>query len=476
MKSRILFGICVFLSINLCGQQPGQKYHLTLDTFLLKDVTVSSTIPLDNRQIEKFYKTNNFSTIDNLTAHLDGVSLIKRGAYAMEPQMNGFSGGQLNLTIDGMKMFGACTDKMDPITSYLEPANLKTITLEHGTNGGLHGNNIGGSIDMALKDPENRGMHPFGSTVSFGYESASNSRNILVSTGYSRNKWAWGLNGVYRKNDNYRAGNGELINFSQFEKSNIHSVLKFSPDSISAFRTDLLYDLALNVGYPALPMDVSRARAALFALEYQLKKPGYNLKAKIYYNSVYHVMDDSRRDSLFFPENKTTGKRDSVIMRMDMPGWSNTFGSYVEGEISLDAKNRLTFKADNYVNASLAEMTMYMHFTGQPPEPPMYLQTWPDMTRSVTGLYLSNTTSFSRKFSLTVNGRIDYNTDKFKSSVAREQFSVFNYDLAPRYNKPTKGFNVAGRYRILKPVLFTVETGFSERIPTLSETVRVLSL
>ncbi len=432
-------------------------------------MTVSSTIPLDNRQIEKFYRTNYFSTIDNLTGHLDGVSLIKRGAYAMEPQMNGFSAGQLNITIDGMKMFGACTDKMDPVTSYLEPANLKTITLEHGTNGSLHGNNIGGSIDLALREPECHGSRPFSSSYSFGYESVSNSRNMLVSAGYAKNKWAWGLNGVARKNDNYSDGSGRRVNFSQFGKYNIHSALKFSPDSVSSFRADVLWDLALNVGYPALPMDVSKARAGLFALEYQRQKRNYNLKAKIYYNSVYHVMDDSKRDSLFFLDNEVNGTRDSVIMRMDMPGWSNTFGSYVQIVADLNNRNRLTLKADNYINGSLAEMVMHMHFTGEPVEPPMYLQTWPDLVRNVSGLYLSNTTTFSKKLSLTLNGRLDFNLDKLRSSVAAEQFSVFNYSLASKFGQLTKGINLVAQYRIFKPLFLSVQTGWSERMPTVSE-------
>ena len=461
--------IVLALPPKIYGQTDLVKYKLTVDTILLKDVTVSSTIPLDNRQIEKFYRTNYFSTIDNLTGHLDGVSLIKRGAYAMEPQMNGFSAGQLNITIDGMKMFGACTDKMDPVTSYLEPVNLKTITLEHGTNGNLHGNNIGGSIDLALKEPECHGNRPFSSSYSFGYESVSNSRNILVSAGYAKNRWAWGLNGVYRKNDLYRAGNGKTINFSQFGKYNLHTALKFSPDSISAFRADMLWDLARDVGYPALPMDVSRARAVLFALEYQRQKKNYSLKAKVYYNSVYHLMDDSKRDSLFFLNNEDNTTRDSVIMRMDMPGWSNTFGSYVQIVADLNSRNRLTIKADNYVNASLAEMVMHMHFIGEPQEPPMYLQTWPDLTRNVSGLYLSNTTMFTRNFSITFNGRLDYNLDKLRSSVAAEQFSVFNYRLGPKYSKLTKGINLTAQYRIFKPLLLSVQTGWSERMPTVSE-------
>ncbi len=469
MKFIKILLIDLFLPVALCSQQPEVKYKLTLDTVLLKDVTISYTVPLNNGQIEKFYRTNYFSTIDNLTEHLDGISLIKRGAYAMEPQLNGFSGGQLNITIDGMKMFGACTDKMDPITSYLEPANLKTVTLDHGTNGSLHGNNIGGSIDLALQEPEMASSQRLRSTLSFGYESISYSRNILISSGYTKNKWAWGLNGVYRKNDLYRDGHGDKINHSQFEKYNIHSVVKYSADSISSFRADMLWDLATNVGYPALPMDVSRARAALVALEYQRNKNAYNLKSKIYYNSVYHVMDDSARDSLFFINNEATGSRDPVIMRMDMPGWSNTFGAYIQALINLNNKNKLTVKADNYINSSLAEMTMHMHFPGRPPEPPMYLQTWPDLLRSVSGLYISNTTRFSREFFLSVNGRLDYNTDFLQSSVAEAQFSVFNYTLAHNYRKVTKGLNLTAQYKVVRPVLLSVQAGISERMPTLSE-------
>jgi iron complex outermembrane receptor protein len=97
-------------------------------------------------------------------------------------------------------------------------------------------------------------------------------------------------------------------------------------------------------------------------------------------------MDDSKRDSLFFLYDEVNKTRDSVIMRMDMPGWSNTFGSYIQIVADLNNRNRLTLKADNYVNASLAEMVMHMHFIGEPQEPPMYLK--PGLTtRTVSGLY-----------------------------------------------------------------------------------------
>ena len=470
MKKYILLIIILRLSMTLAAQQNGKKPGCNcLDTIKLKEVTVSCVIPLNNKQVENFYKTNYFSTIDNLMGHLEGISLIKRGSYAMEPEMNGFSAGQLNITISGMKMFGACTDKMDPVTSYIEPANLKSITLEHGTNAGLYGNNIGGSIDMGLQEPNTKSNHPFYSDLSVGYESVSNSRNVLLSTGYTKNKWEWGLNGVYRKSDPYKDGLGNTIRFSQFEKYNIHSVVRYLPDSINTLKADVLYDQANNVGYPALPMDVSKARASIFALEYQRIQRSYNIKAKVYYNSVYHVMDDSHRDSLFFIQNKTTGKTDSVIMRMDMPGRSNTFGSFMVASFNLNEKNKLTIKADNYINSSLAEMTMHMHFVGKPLESPMYLQTWPDIVRNVTGLYIQNTTAINDKIFLTLNGRMDYSLDNLQTEVANQEFSVFKYNLPRKFEKFTKSVNLSIQYFISQPLRFTFQTGYSERIPTITE-------
>jgi iron complex outermembrane recepter protein len=455
--------------MNMSAQQKERKEENVKDTIKLKEVTVSCVVPLNNKQVENFYKTNYFSTIDNLTSHLEGMSLIKRGSYAMEPQLNGFSGGQLNVTINGMKMFGACTDKMDPVTSYIEPNNLKSITLEHGTNAGLSGNNIGGSIDMALQEPDTKSAHSFYTGLSFGYESVSNGRNVLLSTGYIQHKWQWGLNGVYRKNDSYKDGLGETVRYSQFEKYNIHSVLKYLPDSLTTFKADVLYDMASNIGYPALPMDVSKARASIFSVEYQHNTSAYKLKAKIYYNSVFHVMDDSHRDSLFFIQDKISGKTDSVIMRMDMPGRSNTFGSYVLLNFNLNDKNRVTLKADNYINSSLAEMTMHMHFVGQAAESPMYLQTWPDIVRNVTGLYIQNTTSVSNNFFMTLNGRMDYALNMLQSDVANQQFSVFNYNLSRKSQKLTKSANLLLQYFISQPIQFTLQTGYSERIPTITE-------
>ena len=467
MLKNLFFFLFIFVAISSTAQEIKLKSD-TRDTVKLQEVLVTVSLPLNNNDVVDFYRTNQFSTLDNITARLDCMSLIKRGAYALEPQVNGFSGGQLNVTIDGMRMFGACTDKMDPITSYIEPTNLKKITVKQGTSSCQTGCNIGGAVDMTLLEPENDSTKTHFSSVAVGYESISQGKNLLVSLGLGKNKWNWLIDGVYRKNENYSDGNNRIVPFSQFEKINIHSAVKYNPDKISSFKADALFDLAHNVGYPALPMDVSLAQAMLFAVEYQ-RKTTTELKAKIYFNQVVHIMDDSKRDSLYLLKNKPVGKSDSVYMRMDMPGKSSTLGAYVQLIIPWNEKNKLTLKADNYTNNSIAEMTMHMRYVGSSPETPMYMQTWPAMLRNVSGIFIENSTYLSDKLSLVANGRIDYNIDNLQSKYGQEQFSVFNYSLPKTQSKLVKSLNVSAQYRFSKSISLIASTGYAERMPTIGE-------
>lgn len=435
------------------------------DTVLLRQVNVFATFALTNNDLVDFYRTNHFSTLDNINARLSGMSLIKRGAYALEPQLNGFSAGQINVTIDGMKMFGACTDKMDPITSYIEPTNLKSIAISQGANGAINGSTIGGTIDFSLIEPTANGME--GSVIGVGYETVSNGKTLLFSTGRKVNKWGYGIEGVYRKNENYRSGNRALIPFSQFQKINLHGSVLYRLNADNSLKADVLYDHGSNIGYPALPMDVSSARASLFALEY--KKSGkVAIKSKLYWNSVTHIMDDSQRDSLFILKNKPVGKSDSVYMRMDMPGVSKTLGAYLQAKIPTSKSSFLTLKAENYTNYSLAEMTMHMRFLHAKPEAPMYLQTWPEMIRNVCGLFIEEKWVLS-KWQIAWNGRLDYSADFLLSEDGKNQFSVFNYDVKEQQNRVAKSTNLSLSYAISKQLATDISFGFGERIPTISE-------
>ena len=245
-------------------------------------------------------------------------------------------------------------------------------------------------------------------------------------------------------------------------------VIQYSASEISHFKADLLYDEARNVGYPALPMDVSLARATLIALEYR-RNGRTQFKGKAYWNTIHHVMDDSTRDSLYLLNNSLGSKSDSVYMRMDMPGRSSTLGVYLQVVIPWNDHNQLTLKADNYTNQSIAEMIMHMRYAGFPAESPMYMQTWPEMLRNVSGIFVQNSTLISPKATFMFNGRIDYNIDQLQSKYGQQQFSVFNYSLEKTQSRFLKSMNMSLQYRFVKSLSVVATAGYAERMPTIGE-------
>jgi iron complex outermembrane receptor protein len=180
-------------------------------------------------------------------------------------------------------------------------------------------------------------------------------------------------------------------------------------------------------------------------------------------------MDDSQRDSLYLLKSKPENKSDSVYMRMDMPGRSTTLGTYFQVTMPWGDHNKLVVKGDNYTNNSIAEMTMHMRYAGFAPELPMYMQTWPEMLRNVTGVFIQNTTFVSQNMSIIVNGRVDYNIDVLKSKYGQEQFSVFNYSLDKTQSKLIKSLNMTFQYRFLESISMLATAGYAERMPTIGE-------
>ena len=163
--------------------------------FLLPDTLTTSSRAIDEVVVVSVAgqgKTRSVkgqvASIDEHLSEFSHVNLVRRGSYAWEPVVNNMATERVATTIDGMKIFYACTDKMDPVTSYVESSNLQSILLNSGLNGNPQSTgNIGGSLDLKLKkvgfsplptSPKGEESHPVGSSplggirggLSSGYE------------------------------------------------------------------------------------------------------------------------------------------------------------------------------------------------------------------------------------------------------------------------------------------------------------------
>ncbi len=399
-----------------------------------------------------FYKNNPLNSTDDILSRLPSVSMIRRGNYAWEPTLNGLSGGQVNVAIDGMRMFGACTDKMDPVSSYVEPNNLESIQVEKGSSGNEFGSSVGGSVAFKLKRP--RFNSGWSGGVGTRYESVSNGFSQTASLNYGKEKFAIRANGSYRNYQDYTDGTGQEVFPSGYEKTNLSLAGSYRIKNTQIVSVDLLIDNAYDVGYPGLPMDVAFAKAKMAAMSYVLWEPTPHieqLEIKGYVNSIDHLMDDS--------------KRADVPVRMDMPGRTQTFGAYAVADLKRLQKHKIKVKLDWYETLAYADMTMFI-----PNEIDMFMITWGDIKRSDLGLFATDNISLSKKLLLNVNVRMEYATTDMTNEMARQQFSVFGYsDEDYTSTEVVINSGAALSYSLSKKLNTTLNLSYGERLPSSSE-------
>ncbi|UZJ63340.1 hypothetical protein OKW96_12535 [Sphingobacterium sp. KU25419] len=224
-----------------------------------------------NRMVKKKIETEMKMSVsvDEFLASSENISFIKRGAYAWEPLLNNMSSERTNLTIDGMHIFGACTDKMDPITSYVESNNLSAIDITSGQAGSMHGSTVSGSIDLKRKstpfslDPKWSGAYQTG--LEWNNKQFFNMGNLS----YSDDKFVAEGSISFRKASNYADGHNNEVKHSQYNKFNTSLGIAYKTSPLSAFRVDAIFDMAKDVGFPALPMDLSLSRALITSASYK---------------------------------------------------------------------------------------------------------------------------------------------------------------------------------------------------------------
>ncbi len=389
-------------------------------------------------------------SVDEFLASSNQVSFIKRGAYAWEPLLNNMSTERSAITIDGMHVFGACTDKMDPVTSYVESNNLSAIEIKSGQEGGMHGATVSGSIDLKRKNTSFSGKNEWKGAYQSGFEWNNKQFFNLGNISYARHNFAADGSISYRKAENYSDGHTDEVSHSQFKKFNSSLGLAYKTSSLSAVRIDAIFDMAKDVGYPALPMDLWLSRALITSVSYKQLFEQSWIKAwdtKIYFNAVEHYMDDTSR-----PENR---------VHMDMPGWSTTYG--VLSKINLN-KNKYAseIQLNAYDNLSIAEMRMYPQDRSKRT---MFAYSWPWVTTRYAGLSTNNSLEIAEKSLIHFGASlgVNYNYTKYPDfnwifhPGAPQQKTRFLPRIYASYNLEIKRFN------------FSAGGGYGHRAPSVSE-------
>lgn len=413
----------------------------------IDEVVVSSYIGKKEKSVAK----GRAATIDEHLLRLGKVNAVRRGSYAWEPVVNNMQTERLSTTIDGMKIFYACTDKMDPVTSYVESGNLQRISLNSGLDGNPQATgNIGGSIDLKLRRT-GFDAKPSEYNLSAGYEANGHVQVYGADAAFSAHRFYTNLGVFHRHAGNYTDGNGNELLFSQFSKVNAFANLGWQPRNNHIIEATVIYDVATNIGYPALTMDVKDARGFITSLSYRRENlsPVFSRwETKIYYNSITHNMDDTHRPD--------------VVIHMDMPGKSRTTGLYslLQG---IYGAHRFLLNYDAYYNALFADMTMYAGGA-----PPMYMLTWPDVRTFNTGFAFNDDITLSEQHHLRLSAKAAWQRQHISSDEGFRTLSIY-FPAISRDNSQLIARIAASYSYSSEHWLLAAGTGYGTRAPTVTE-------
>ncbi|REC64479.1 TonB-dependent receptor [Chryseobacterium pennae] len=436
------FGIIlIFLGVTINAQHQKVKKDSIAH---LAEVKVKS----NKKKIETDMKMA--VSVDEFLASSDKISFIKRGAYAWEPLLNNMSTERSVITLDGMRIFGACTDKMDPVTSYMESNNLSGIDIKSGQEGSSHGATVAGSIDLKRKSTSFGLEKKWNGTYQTGFEFNNKQFFNLGNISYSGKKLVVDGSISFRKAGNYYDGNDAEVNHSQYNKFNTGIGIAYKASPLSSIKVDAIFDMAKNVGFPALPMDLWLSRAVITSASYrQLFKEGLikSWDTKIYFNTIEHYMDDTNR-----PEN---------LVHMDMPGWSTTYGLVSSMNLT---KERYTsdIELNAYNNTSIAEMRMYPQ---DRKNRTMFAYSWPWVTTRFASLSMNNKWDISDKSRLSFGGSLGLNYNESK-------YAEFNWIFHPGASQQKTRIlpSLHAGYQFTNHHFnFSVGTGYGHRAPSVSE-------
>ena len=437
---------CLFLTVLY-----SQSFAQYSESDTLKSESIQEVIVIGSTKISS-KEEKPLSSIDEYLQKSAKIDMVKRGAYAWEPLINNMSTERTLVTIDGMRIFGACTDKMDPVTSYVEVSNLSEATVNSGQEGSCHGNTIGGAVDLK-RNKSIFGAEKWSFNVNTGFESANQQKILGTGANFKNEKFYTDASFMMRDAENYKAGKNIEVPFSQFSKINFSGISGVKIGANKLLEASVIYDKATDVGYPALTMDVSLAEALITSLKFQVLPTDHFVKSwesKIYYNTVTHRMDDT--------------KRPNVLIHMDMPGWTKTFGYYSNLKSKLRNHN-LSANLNGFYNSSSAEMTMY---PTNPNESPMFMFTWPEVKTLNQGIYLEDNWKISENSSLKFAANAAYHGNKVESAFGLNSLQIFYPEMTAQKNRFLKSIstNFRGQKNSWE---FGFGGGFGDRAPSVSE-------
>lgn len=439
-------------SIRTTGDTAGIEVLLFARTIELAEEVIIADRELA-RDIRSLYDQK-LNSIDEVTNKIDGVSMIPRANFASEASIRGMSSGQIATVVDGMKIFSACVDHMDPVSAYVEVDNLEKLEVSKGAFDLTQSQTIGGTINMITEKPD------FGKALTAemetGYESVSRLKRVRSAVNVSGSDIAVRGTLSYKASEDFYSGQNRRVQGSGYRKTNYKLDISKKAGAEHRFNFSFIGDRAWDIGYPSMLMDARKTHSQIYSIDHKWERSSSvvrSLESKIYVNRIEHWMDDFDRD--------VTSRSVMKDMYMPMFGETTTAG-VTEKILFVQKKQTLSFIGEYYYLEAFADMTMKSIDENVSP---MYL-----VNIGRAGIHnVSGALNYDRTITdnlyWKINARIDHSNRNLHDETGRRLLKgTVNAPLHQTYF--TSGLSSVLEYRIGDAHTTSIALAQTERMPT----------
>jgi iron complex outermembrane receptor protein len=310
---------------------PGDRRDLVVTlrvAGIRESVTVVSPSPRDAVEAAEIRESSARDVGDALV-QLPGVWKLRKGGIASDVVVRGYQSRDLNVLIDGERIYGACPNHMDPPSFHVDFAQVDRVEVAKGPFDVKNQGSLGGVVSIVTRRPE-PGFHATANaaTGSWGYANPSASaawagESFSALAGYSyRRSTAFSVGDGRRFTEltNYRA---DAVDGEAFRAGTAWARVGFVPAKDHSVTFSYTRQDTSQTYYPYLQMDAVYDDSDRFGLTWEATPSAVVTAAKLstYYTQVDHWMTD---------EYRTTGAPAARGWSMGTDAFSRTLGGRLE--------------------------------------------------------------------------------------------------------------------------------------------------
>ncbi len=341
--------VLFFIAASLCYAQ------IEIQKVVVEDEALQESKELRSDEIE-FTRQQDLAQV--LSETRPEINMVRASAIGNDIVLRGFKRDDINVLIDGAKIYGGCPNRMDPPAMHISVADIAKVQIKEGPFDVEDFGSMGGVINVITKEPQSG----FGGTLGLTYGSfAYNKEELSLHAGDEKFRFALGIG--HENSDQYQDGDGRTLveqNWAVLGKNDPYAYQERYKDldayTRNVFWAKTIYDIAsnqtlklnfytdkaTNVLYPAFQMDAQLDETLMFNGEYEIRdfgKYSKSLVLKGYYSRVLHDMGTEFRNAALNPMLYRTHHVRSEIKGATLKNSFDAFGIVWKAGINTSERN-----------------------------------------------------------------------------------------------------------------------------------------